>query len=131
MKRHSLFKSDLSKQIDRASSATAQRSNHEGTDTLTATSELGSYILYHCGLVRVRLEVTKLGTVLLSCMSQCASSCTGKASMEPKRGNTPSTVILQELKIIKCSAALVETCKDSRPARLSLVTVCELDVRVR
>lgn len=51
--------------------------------------------------------------------------------MVSERSYPPSRRVREELEVIERSSALVEAGEDSRPSCLSLVAMCELDVRVR
>ncbi len=68
---------------------------------------------------------------------RCATSAsaprsrTSKARVEPERRDAAPRRVVQELDVVKRAAAAVEAREDLRPARLLLVAVRELDVRVR
>jgi hypothetical protein len=128
---HSLLEPDLPEQIDRSSSATSQRTNHQRPHRPAQLLQLHLDPLNHLALILERLQSSQPSLpIRLGSHSQASRRRSRKSGMEPERGDPSARGVGEELEVVQGSSSESEPTEDVGPAALVLVAVRELDVRV-
>jgi len=130
---HVLLQANLTEQINCTASTPSEGADDQSLDALSGPAQLGLDILHHRGFVLVGKEPIELCAwrASLGSEGQYARCSAGKASMESERGYAPAGVVLEKLEVVQAPATLAKTVQNLSPARLVLVAVCKLDVRVK
>lgn len=128
---HLLVEANLAKEINSAASTSSESTDHECPDALSAPSKDLLHVVHHRLFVLVGLQTAQYPPVPFRGQSERTCSRPREAGMETKCGDAATTHIGEELEIVERTTPSVESVEDRLPPSLSLVTVCELDVRVR
>lgn len=128
---HVLIETNLAKEINRTASASAEGTEHERLDAVSAPTKGLPDVVHHRDFVCVGFETTQCLTLSLRGQCERTSSRACESGMEPERRDATPGSISEELEIVERTAPSTESVEDRCPPGLFLVTMCKLNMCVR